>query len=78
MSEFLIAIERQAFEHVVDRFEHGDARQDRERLIRGAEVVLARRDRPLVEPEEEARELEFEVLREGDPGSDRFIAAATR
>src|SRR5664279_4185757 len=45
-----------------------DARQDRERLVRGAEVVLARRDRPLVEPEEEARELELEVLRQGDPG----------
>src|SRR5450759_4299216 len=27
-----------------------DARQDRERLVCGAEVVLARRDRPLVEP----------------------------
>src|SRR5450830_1324061 len=47
-----------------------DARQDRERLVRGAEVVLARRDRPLVEPGEEARDLEFEVLRDGDPGSD--------
>ena len=52
-----------------------DARQDRERLVRGAEVVLARRDRPLVEPEEEARELELEVLREGDSGADRAARA---
>src|SRR5271169_6045196 len=51
------------------------ARQDRERLVRGAEVVLARRDRPLVEPEEQARDLELEVLREGDSGSDRAARA---
>src|ERR1017187_9371220 len=56
------------------QFERG-AWQDRERLVRGAEVVLARRNRPLVEPEEEARDLELEVLRQGDPGPDRAARA---
>src|SRR5450830_1223002 len=52
-----------------------DARQDRERLVGAVEVVLARRDRPLVEPEEEARELELEVLRKAEPGPDRAARA---
>src|ERR1035437_4458094 len=59
----------------LERRLESDARQDRERLVGAVEVVLARRDRPLVEPEEEARELELEVLRKAEPGPDRAARA---
>src|SRR5664279_6230898 len=54
---------------------HADAREDRERLVGGAEVVLVRRDGAFVEPQEERRDVELDALEDVEAGADRHARA---